>query len=101
MLQTQYHTTALLFKTCIIFVFRVTLIGQSRHQQERVMWQRRRQEEHRQEEARRVERERRLHSGLVQEEGVHRRRYVRQVQEELKERRTESALLKVRYTRLT
>lgn len=62
------------------------------------MWQRRRQEEHRQQEAQRVERERRLHSSLMREEGVHRRRSVRQVQEELKERQTESALLKVYYT---
>lgn len=61
------------------------------------MWQRRRQEEHRQQEAQRVERERRLQSSLMQEEGVHRRRYVRQVQEELKERQTQSALLKVHY----
>lgn len=62
------------------------------------MLQRRRQEEHRQQEAQRVERERRLQTSLMQQEGVHRRRYVRQVQEELKERRTENALLKVHYT---
>lgn len=61
------------------------------------MWQRRRQEEHRQEEAQRVERERRLQTRLMREEGVHRRRYGRQVQEELEERQTESALLKVHY----
>lgn len=61
------------------------------------MWQRRRQEEHRQQEAQRLERERRLHTSLVQEEGVHGRRYVRQVREELKERQTQSALLKVHY----
>lgn len=59
------------------------------------MWQRRRQEEHRQQEAQRVERDRRLRSGLLQEEGFHRRRYERQVQEERKERQTERALLKV------
>lgn len=44
-----------------------------------------------------MERERRLQSSLLQEEGVHRRRHGRQVQEELKERQTESALLKVHH----
>lgn len=59
------------------------------------MWQRRRQEEYRQQEAQRLDRDRRLQNSLLQEESVHRRRYVRQVQEELKERQTEGALLKV------
>lgn len=62
------------------------------------MLQRRRQEEHRQQEAQRLERDRRLQTSLTQEEDVRRRRYVRQVQEELKERRTENALLQVHYT---
>lgn len=62
------------------------------------MWQRRRQEEHRQQEAQRVDRDRRLQTSLLQEESVHRRRFVRQAQEELKERQTESALLKVSVT---
>lgn len=42
-----------------------------------------------------MDRDRRLQSSLLQEESVHRRRYVRQVQEELKDRQTEDALLKV------
>lgn len=62
------------------------------------MWQRRRQEEHRQHEAQRVDRDRRLQTSLLQEESVHRKRYVLQAQEELKERQTESALLKVPVT---
>lgn len=59
------------------------------------MCQRQSQEEHRQQEARRVDRDRQLQACLRDEESSERRRYLRQVQEELKERQMESALLKV------
>lgn len=73
--------------------------GQSRNwaysQQQRLMSQRQRQEQQRQQEARRVERDRQLQAGLRDEESFVTRRHLRQVQEELKERQMESALLKV------
>lgn len=59
------------------------------------MSQRQKQEAHRQQESRRVDRERQLQASLREEESSERKRYLRQVQEELKERQMESALLKV------
>lgn len=59
------------------------------------MSQRQNQEQHRLQEARRVDRERQLQAGLRDEESFERRRYLRQVQQELKERQLESDLLKV------
>lgn len=63
--------------------------------QQRLMAQRRVQEQHRQQEAQRVDRERQVQASLREEEGFERRRYLRQVQQELKEKQIESALLKV------
>lgn len=64
-------------------------------QQQRLMSQRQSQEQHRQQEARRVDRERQLQACLTEEESFEKKRYLRQVQQELKERQIESALLKV------
>lgn len=75
------------------------LLGQSRNrmqsQQQRLMAQRQMQEQHRQQEAQRVDRERQLEASLRGEEGHERRRYLRQVQQELREKQIESALVKV------
>lgn len=62
------------------------------------MCQRQSQEEQRQQEARRVDREKQMQASLRDEEGFERRRYTRQVQEELKERQMESALLRVGFS---
>lgn len=74
-------------------------LGQSRNwtynEQRRLMSQRQSQEERRQQEARRLDRERQMQASLRDEESHERRRYLRQVQEEVKERQVESALLKV------
>lgn len=83
---------------CFLF-FVCGFVGQSRNwtfnQQRRLMDQRQSQEEHRQKEARRVDRERQLQACLREAESSERKRYLRQVQEELHERQMESALLKV------
>lgn len=85
---------------CFRFFVCVSVV-QSRNwtfnQQRRLMYQRQSQEEHRQQEARRVNRERQLQACLREEESSERKRYLRQVQEELKERQIESTLLKVRF----
>lgn len=73
-------------------------LGQSRnwaYNQQRLMSQRQSQEQHRQQEARRVDRERQLQAGLRDEDSFDRKRHLRQVQQELKEREMESALLRV------
>lgn len=67
-------------------------------QRQRLLSQRQSQEQHRQEEARRVDRERRQQASLRDEESFENRKYLRQVQQELKEREMESALLKVGFT---
>lgn len=59
------------------------------------MSQRQNQEQHRLQEAKRVDRERQLQACLRDEESFERRSYLRQVQQELKERQLESALQKV------
>lgn len=83
----------------LFFFYLSVSVRQSRNwthnQQRRLMCQRQSQEEHRQQEARRVDRDRQLQACLREEESSERRRYLRQVQEELKERQMESALLKV------
>ncbi|KAM9408296.1 uncharacterized protein KZ484_026090 [Pholidichthys leucotaenia] len=78
--------------------------GSSRHwmysQQQRLISQRRSQEEHRQQEARRLERERQLQGGLREEESFERKRYLRQVQEEIRERQIDSAIIKAEEERV-
>lgn len=97
-------TQHLLLLTCLDY-YMVSYVsfslGQSRNwtysQQQRLMSQRQNQEQLRQQEARRVDRERQLQAGVRDEENSEKRRYLRQVQDELKERQMESALLKVLY----
>lgn len=60
-----------------------------------LMCQHKSQEELRQQE---VDRERGMQASLQDQERFERRRYLRQVQEELKERQTESALLRVGFS---
>lgn len=65
------------------------------------MSQRQVQEQQRLQEARRVDRQRQQEAGVRDEESIEKRRYLRQVQQELEDRKQESALLKVLFnTRL-
>lgn len=77
----------------------VLCLPQNRHlphsQQQRMRSQRQDQEQYRQQEARRVDRERQQQAGLKDEESCERRRYQRQVQQELRDMQMESALMKV------
>lgn len=65
------------------------------HRQQRIQSQRQIQEQHRLQQAQQVDRDRQLLSSLRENESFERRRYLRQVQEELKEREEESTLVQV------
>lgn len=67
----------------------------SRSQQYKLVEQRRAHEEHKQLEALRVDRDRKMVATMKEEDSVDRKRFLRQVQEEQKEREIENAMVKV------